>query len=118
MVRYRTGDSFHTEDAEGTVELEWENLGVAREAMKRLEEHYHWRNDHNFEPDIWERRPQWYKLLNDEFDERDAEYVVNLRMDDGTEHTLGVFWLGHFETLYSFEIIAVSPEEEGMRITF
>lgn len=38
---YDTGDSFHNEyDVEGNLELEWQNLEIAKANLKRIEEHY------------------------------------------------------------------------------
>lgn len=37
---YQTGDSFGSHDADGILELEWENLDVAKANLKRIKEHY------------------------------------------------------------------------------
>jgi len=38
---YNTGDSFSNQDGlEGILELEWENIDVAKANLKRIEEHY------------------------------------------------------------------------------
>ena len=39
---YRTGDSFNTSEGEDTLEYVWTDLDVAKEALKRIKEHYKW----------------------------------------------------------------------------
>ena len=39
-IEYQTGDSFHHEDAIDYLDYEWENIDVAKENLKRIEEHY------------------------------------------------------------------------------
>jgi hypothetical protein len=112
-IEYTTGDSFHTEETEQTVELEWENVEIAKKAMKRIQEHNEWANDNGFGLDI--PRPSWHKT-NCEDDEWNLKYVINLPLDDGTEQQLHCFWSGYFENVNALEVIAVEPIHQGMRI--
>lgn len=38
---YKTGNSFHTEDKEDVLEFDWENIELAKEALKRINEIQH-----------------------------------------------------------------------------
>jgi len=37
---YQTGDSFGSEDTDGILDLEWNNLDVAKANLKRIQEHW------------------------------------------------------------------------------
>jgi len=39
-ISYRTGGSLHTEDTTDVLELEWNDLDVAKANLKRIKEHY------------------------------------------------------------------------------
>lgn len=56
---YRTGDSFSSNDAIGTLELEWNDLNVAKENLKRIQEHY-----------------KMYDALNSYFDKRNNQEII------------------------------------------
>jgi len=59
-ISYRTGDSFHNEDTERTLELTWNNLDIAKENLQRIKEHYEMYkgcNNHYSKP----TREQWYE---------------------------------------------------------
>ena len=119
-IEYTTGDSFHSEEAEDTVDLEWEDMAVIKIALQRIKEHYKWYKNINgynrFDPEI-DERPKWHKT-NMENNTFNRQHVINLPMDDGTEQQIGAFWCGHFETLNAAEIVLVKPEFDGMRVTF
>lgn len=56
---YRTGDSFNSNDAEGLLELEWNDLNVAKENLKRIQDHY-----------------KMYDALNSYFDKRTNQEII------------------------------------------
>jgi hypothetical protein len=41
LIDYTTGDSFGHERSEQPLELEWDNLDIAKENLQRIKEHYH-----------------------------------------------------------------------------
>ena len=119
-VEYTTGDSFHTEDAEGSVDLIWEDLKVVKVALQRIKEHYEWfqdmNNSYSFRVKKAER-PEWHKT-NMEDDKFSRQYVINFPLDDGSEQQLSAFWCGYFEHLNAVEIVVAQEEIDSMRITF
>lgn len=118
-VEYETGDSFHIEQAEGTVELVWEDLEVVKVALQRLKEHYDWFRYINSYSRWGDevKRPEWHKT-NMEEDKFSRQYVINFPLDDGGEQQISAFWCGHFETLHAAEIVVAQEEIDSMRITF
>lgn len=56
---YRTGDSFSSNDATGILELEWNDLNVAKANLKRIQEHY-----------------KMYDALNSYFDKRTKQEII------------------------------------------
>jgi len=69
-ISYSTGDSFHNEDAEQTLELTWKNLDIAKENLQRIKEHYQMKEDihrYNSKLTLW----QWYEK------NKDKEWFVN-----------------------------------------
>ena len=118
-IEYTTGDSFHTENAEKTVELEWENVEIAIEAMNRIKEHNHWVEERN-RSNRWSSkppsRPSWHKIEDEEDDKEMLDFFINLPLDDGTEHQIHCFWTGYFENITALEVIPVKPVNQGMRI--
>ena len=59
-INYNTGNSFNTErGVKDTLDLEWDDLNVAKENLKRIKEHY-----------------TLYKELNSYFSDRDTHEVL------------------------------------------
>jgi hypothetical protein len=104
--RYKTGDSFHTEEKERLLEYEWENLEVAKECLKRIGEHYKW---YASKTNPWGdeiEKPSWHNIKDGPFiDESNVYNLLNLPMDNGEEVQFWAPWCGHFETLHGAEII-------------
>lgn len=104
-VEYRTGNSFGNHDETDYVDLGWENLDIVKENLKRITEHYEWYRDINncsrWSPKQQVKKPEWIKEKDDEM----AQYIINLKLDDGTERNYSPFWIGYFECLYSLEIV-------------
>ena len=107
---YQTGDSFHTEDAKDVLEIEWDDLSVAKESLKRIKEHYKWYQslEHSWEDELPE--PNWFNVT--EKDELMRKYLINLPLDNGKEYQFHAPWCGYFETLYGAEIIS---EDDDMK---
>ena len=103
-IAYTTGNSFNTENREEIFdELEWENLDVAKENLKRIKEHYDWycslTHCH-----FWEKKekPEWHNV-NAEHTE--GHNLINLITDDGKDFQFWPFWIGYFESLNYVEIV-------------
>jgi hypothetical protein len=107
---YRTGDSFHSEDREEILEFEWEDIKLAEEALKRIEEHYRWytsiRNSYSFSPETIER-PDWHKkeFTSTDHAQSTEENMIVLRMDNDQTVQFWAPWCGYFETLYGCELV-------------
>lgn len=99
MISFQTGDSFNSEDREELLELEWNDLSIAKQNLQRIKEHYEYFTD-SFVPRKDRLRPDWI-LSYDEM----AEYSIELLSDDGKIWKIGVYWVGYFEQLYGAEII-------------
>jgi len=103
---YRTGDSFTTVEREELLEFSWTDLTVAKEALKRIKEHYEWYKSINrnyFNEDVKER-PKWHKVTSHY--KGDEKYLINLPLDNGKEIQMTCPWVGYFEALYGAEIIS------------
>lgn len=103
-VYYKTGSSFGSNDEIDYVDLGWENIEIVKENMKRIKEHYRWYEDFNnhykFSPKQNIEKPVWLKSIDDEL----AQYIIMLKLDDGTERQYSPFWVGYFEQLYEIEL--------------
>lgn len=105
-VSYETGDSFHSEDVERTLEMEWQTLNGAQAALNRIQEHWTWYNATH--KDRWGEaekveRPKWHaegKLY---------EGSLKIDMDNGTPVLFLAPWCGYFERLYGASIIQDLP---------
>lgn len=112
---YQTGDSFHTETCEEVLEFDWEDLDIAKEGLKRINEHYKWyssKNSYSFNKNEVSK-PEWHNVNTDLVSQE--HYLMNIRMDNGKEVQFWPPWCGYFETLYGAEIII---EDSDMKIEF
>ncbi len=108
---YRTGDSFHSEDREEILEFDWEDIELAKAALKRIEEHYKWytsiRNSYSFSPGTIDR-PDWHKKAftrSARAAKSTEQNMIALRMDDDQTVKFWAPWCGYFETLYGCELV-------------
>lgn len=108
-VSYRTGNSFGSEDTYDILEMSWKDLEVAKDNLKRIEEHYRYYEYHsnsylskNDEPE----RPECYVG-----DPARYECTICLKADNNNDWQFWPAWCGYFETLYGAEIIS---EDEGL----
>lgn len=96
-ISYKTGDSFNTYDSKSTLELQWDNLSIVKENLKRIQDHHKWHEDnHGYrlysergKPAI--KKPKFIK----------DNYSFKLLTDERNEWQIAAFWCGYFETLYS-----------------
>ena len=107
---YRTGDSFSSRDEEETLEFDWTDLELAKEALQRIKEHYKWyesvNSSYSFRPEPIDR-PEWHKNELDEkgLSETTIPHMLVLNMDDGKKVQFWAPWCGYFEQLYGAEIV-------------
>jgi hypothetical protein len=117
-IGYQTGNSFGRESTESILEIDMMNLEVAKQNLKRIQEHYKMYLElHAFsmrrrkDSEIFDE----YKT-HDWFREDHPEHMLILKTDDGCDYPESTFWTGYFESLEYIEIVLA--ETEGMRIDF
>lgn len=102
-IFYETGGSFNLWDETDKLELQWDNLEIAKENLERIKKHYLWYKDNNGYKVMSKRnKPPVEKpdFMNDmEFD-----HCIRLLTDERVDCQIAVFWCGYFETLYSAKI--------------
>lgn len=107
-VFYRTGDSYGSHDASTVLEMTWKDLDKAKDALKRIKEHYAWYQFKN-DPEYMRRpkasEPEWHKS-----EKYDA--IVKVVLDNGKEVKFSAPWCGYFETLISAKILSGDPDME------
>lgn len=112
-INYDTGDSFtHQSGVEQTIDLEWDDLELAKQNLQFIKEHYDlyklsraYGKAAEYEEKLKEAETkEWYKK---------SEYTtlgLQLKADNGNYMGLYVFWCGYFETLNYVEIIPAKSE--------
>lgn len=122
---YQTGGSFGSEDSDGILELGWNDLDIAKQNLKRIQEHYKyyeakerirgsfntkWYKDELSLIDLIEStKPDWFVEKNQYGYEH---HCIKLYADNGNVWQISCPWCGYFERLYSVEII---PNESDMK---
>lgn len=115
-ISYSTGDSYSTEDRERRIDFVWSDLEVAKENLRRIEEHYKMyqetgRNYHMPFKEIKRKygKEDWFVDITTIKGPTDPEFIVNhsinLVKDDGEDFRYSVFWTGYFEHLYGASIV-------------
>jgi len=120
-IIYDTGDTFHNEyGLERTLDIEWNNIEKAKQAIKDIENHYknfmHLKYNYSVSKaemkKIREKLPKypWYK-------KPDScgywELTIMLENDEGERVYESAFWTGYFESLVGAEIIEIPPDKTG-----
>lgn len=118
QVYYKTGDSFSSRDATDTLEVTWDKLSVAKENLKRIEEHYKWFEEQEStyrrnKPKSQIEEPARHKKIKSDFGME--RYIITLKTDAGKDFQFHAFWCGYFETLYSAEI---TFSDNDLRVNF
>ena len=108
MISYETGNSFGTEDREELLELDWDDLIVAKQNLNRIKEHYEYYKSSSYSSHKDRVCPHWMA------DTESSEYSIELLADNGQIWKIGVYWMGYFEQLYEAEIIINNSD---MKIT-
>lgn len=119
-IYYQTGNSFHTIDANDYLDLEWNDLNIAKENLKAVKDHYlqahkpinerRWNDGRTREEILNGIKNEWWfvesKLHNGNLDPYIAGNCMKLKTDNGKLIQQSCcFWCGHFDQLYKAEII-------------
>lgn len=109
-IKYRTGDSEGYEDAVDTLELEWENLDIAKENLQAIREHYTMYCDAElslYYSKIGETQQSIIESNKDKwwFVEQYPKQCIKFKADNNNIMQMSAFWTGYFETLYCAEIV-------------
>jgi len=101
-VSYRTGDSFHDEDTEEDIELQWNNLAMAEESLRRIQNHHKWTEKNEYVHEKPKSKlPDGVVWIDDEH-----RATLELLTDEGKPYKYTPFWEGYFERLYDAEIVS------------
>jgi len=121
---YEDGDSVETYNREEILELEWDKLDIAKQNLKRIQEHYEWYykiEGHSFgnikgRENAMNNPPAWWDVGAEKRTpvKNYDHYRVNLITDDGKSWIMSCPWCGYFERLNSAEII---EDDSDMRFT-
>lgn len=115
---YNTGDSFNTyEGEEGYLELTWKNLDVAKENLKRIEEHYkQYKSFNGYQS--YNRKPRKDIIeenQNKDWFVKENENCIILYGDNKEPFQFWAPWCGYFESL---NYVVIEPSYSDMRIDF
>src|SRR3982751_6236244 len=100
-IDYTTGDTFQTYETSEELGISWENLDVAKEALRRISELDKIESDNESIERGWAKfekkkieyvDPKTLKSYSPEY----PEVCIMLPLDDGTEHRHSTFWRGYF----------------------
>ena len=117
-IWYSTGNSFGSEDTSTVLEMEWNNMDVAKANLRRIKEHYICYTVDN----DYSGKKGWYfkelspenKLMYDTKEQQDwyhkSKYnsyyhSLVLKTDDGKDWQISPSWIGYFESLKEGKII-------------
>lgn len=117
-INYDTGDSFNSyQGEESELELEWDNMDVAKQNLQRIKAHYQL----CLNTDNLSDRKKYKELVDaakeeDWFtDETTFKYTIKLKTDTGNDWQIHTFWCGYFERLNYAMII---PLDSDLIISF
>jgi hypothetical protein len=120
---YSSGDSLGSEDHEDTLELTWESQEVARQNLRRIEEHWkycqafleqrgHVRSDrkHDLAKELRAfARRDWYVPLGHPSDNPSC---LILKTDDGIDWKFSCPWVGYFESFYGARVVENTNQDK------
>lgn len=105
-----TGSLYYQEDNQRLL-CTWEDLDLAREALKRMKEHYLWQDSLSttYSDDLSE--PKWWIERPEERMRYSTKYHFNVLLEKDREvFAYSGEYLGFFETLISAEIKRIEEE--------
>lgn len=110
IVNYDTGDSFGTSpNQECDLVEEWNNLDIAKENLKRIDEH----NKAYCKINGWSNygKSSWKDYRNERWYCKDyPEFTIRLLKDDGQEYNEHCTWCGYFESMNYAEIVSIESD--------
>ena len=109
-IYYKSGDSFQDYETTGSVEITWENLDRAKEALQVLAEHERLHNAADSYCASDKDREAFENCRGYHKDKKYGLVQVQLPLDDGTMQPIYPFWQGYFERLISAKIVTVTDE--------
>lgn len=123
---YYTGSSFGSEDSTGVLELEWEDLQVAKNNLKRIQEHWKYykakntasssysktwvKDELKIVSTIEKEEPDW--LVKPDQKNSYNYHSIILYTDNGKPWQFWCPWCGYFEGLYGAKIINADSDLE------
>jgi hypothetical protein len=119
VAYYQTGDSFGSRDTQSDVELQWNDLEIAKENLRRIKEHDEFQRevDNRFAN---KTKDQLLKEAKNKPWFTDNKYgfyhCLNLLTDRGKLHKYSAPWCGYFERLHGARIELVDElDSDDMR---
>jgi len=101
VIDYRTGDSFNTNYCVENLEIEWNNIDMAKESLSRIKNHYEYYGKNS----SLYRKPDEDTPKGVAWDDEYRMIMLELVDDDGKPYLYSSFWTGYFESLHSAKII-------------
>lgn len=112
---YETGNSFGREDCTEILELEWNDLEIARTALSYINEHWEFYSEYKRYSISDAERKKLIRSVKDKpwFIEGKYESFSSLLLptDEGKDYMMSAPWCGYFETLYGAEIVLDSSRD-------
>ena len=105
QVRYITGHSLKSEEDIKLLDLEWNNLDIAKENLQAIKEHYQFYTEIDKVTSEKEHRKVFTKYENNWWLVKDSEASMRLKTDNGNTMRQYNFWCGYFERLLEVNII-------------
>lgn len=114
-IYYETGDSFGSQDEIQNLEIEWNDIKIAKENLRRIKEHYEW----YLRLKGCKTQKEYKEIKNNrpEFVSKKYDFCITLITDDHKEIQMSCFWCGYFETLYSAKIKIKENEDMDLIYT-
>lgn len=126
-IYYETGDSFGSENVTENLPYQWEDLEVAKAAIKQIKEHTEaakqsessrYRTPKDFFDVKEVEDKSWFHMDQDYGNWKEAwKYSIKLPIDsNGEMMAFQAFWVGYFERIISVKIVIETDED--MEILF
>lgn len=118
-IEYEDGDTNGRSDRNLTLPFKWTDKFVAKEALKRIREHYEWwRCDKDYcfhAKGKCAPKPEWVKRLPKQKWGMDTDVLIPL--DNDTEEPYYADWCGYFARLQGGTIVTMPEEGTSFRIS-
>jgi len=108
-IDYETGDSFGSENTHDYLDIEWENLDMAKESLRRIKNHFEFCDGKH----CW-TRPEGDLPVGVDWNDKWRCLRLILVDDDYNDYPCAAFWIGYFEYLHTAEIVG---QDSDMKFT-